>query len=96
MTRIYINGEYITHFRFADNIVVLAETMEDLSTTLNDLSEAYEELVLRMNMDKTKIILNDHIVPTPITFGRFTLWKSSRVMATYREVQRGQTSHKVD
>ncbi|WP_419894688.1 reverse transcriptase domain-containing protein, partial [Proteus faecis] len=29
---ININGEYITHLRFADDIVVMAESLENLST----------------------------------------------------------------
>jgi hypothetical protein len=37
---IIINGEYITHLRFADDKVVLAENREDLSTMLDDLSKA--------------------------------------------------------
>jgi hypothetical protein len=35
---ININGEYMTHLRFADVIVVMAETLEDLSTMLEDLN----------------------------------------------------------
>ncbi|KAL0860164.1 hypothetical protein ABMA27_010471 [Loxostege sticticalis] len=34
---ININGEYITHLRFADDIVVIAETLEDLGTMLDEI-----------------------------------------------------------
>lgn len=37
---ININGKYITHLRFAEDIVIIAETLEDLSTMLKDLSRA--------------------------------------------------------
>ncbi|CAH1642509.1 unnamed protein product [Spodoptera littoralis] len=34
---ININGEYITHLRFADDVVIMAESLEDLNTMLSDL-----------------------------------------------------------
>ncbi|KAI8428992.1 hypothetical protein MSG28_007581 [Choristoneura fumiferana] len=39
------NGEYFTHLRFADDIVVMAETMEDLSAMLTDLSRVISDRV---------------------------------------------------
>ena len=62
-------GEYITHLRYADDIVVMAETMEDLSAILNDLSRVSKRVGLKMNMEKTKIMSNAHIVPTPLMVG---------------------------
>ena len=35
---ININGEYITHLRFADDIVIMAESLEHLNAMLSDLS----------------------------------------------------------
>ncbi|CAH2207579.1 jg25668 [Pararge aegeria aegeria] len=35
---ININGEYITQLRFADDVVIVAETLGDLNTMLSDLS----------------------------------------------------------
>ena len=70
---ININGEYITHLRFADDIVVMAETTEELSTMLGDLSRASERVGLKMNMDKTKVMVNIHVAPTPIKIGDSTL-----------------------
>ncbi|CAH2094017.1 unnamed protein product [Euphydryas editha] len=68
---ININGEYITHLRFADDIVLMAKSLEDLGIMLSDLDGVF--LGFKMNMDKTKIILNVHIVPTPIWVGDSTL-----------------------
>ncbi|KAJ8706628.1 hypothetical protein PYW07_012706 [Mythimna separata] len=70
-----VNGEYITHLRFADDIVVMAETTEELSTMLGDLSRASERVGLKMNMDKTKVMVNIHVAPTciPIKIGDSTL-----------------------
>ncbi|NP_001121193.1 phosphatidylinositol 3-kinase 60 [Bombyx mori] len=42
---ININGDYITHLRFADDIVIMAETMEDLSTMLKDLSRTSDPMM---------------------------------------------------
>lgn len=47
---ININGEYITHLRFA-YIVVMVETMNDLSTMFGDRSRAFERIDLKMNME---------------------------------------------
>ncbi|CAG4970592.1 unnamed protein product [Parnassius apollo] len=66
---ININGEYITHRRFADDIVPMAESLEDLSTMLNDLNIASQRIGLKMNMDKTKIMFNVHVTPMPVVVG---------------------------
>ena len=63
---ININGEYINHLRFADDIVIMAETLEDLSTMLNDLSRVSAGVGLKMNKDKTKIMSNSLVVPTSV------------------------------
>ncbi|CAK1580164.1 unnamed protein product [Parnassius mnemosyne] len=63
---ININGEYITHLRFADDIVPMAESLEDLSTMLNDLNSVSQRIGLKMNMDKTKIMFNVHVTPMPV------------------------------
>ncbi|CAK1586319.1 unnamed protein product [Parnassius mnemosyne] len=66
---ININGEYITHLRFADDIVLMAESLEDLSTMLNDLNSVSQRIGLKMNMDKTKIMFNVHVTPMPVVVG---------------------------
>lgn len=63
---ININGEYITHLRYADNNVTMAETVKELSSMLNDLSRVSKRVGFKMNMDKTIIMLNAHVVPIPI------------------------------
>lgn len=63
---ININGKYITHLRFADDIVVIAETMEDLSTMLGDHGIDSARVGLKINKDKTKIMRKTHVIPTPV------------------------------
>ncbi|CAK1577928.1 unnamed protein product [Parnassius mnemosyne] len=70
---ININGEYITHLRFADDIVLMAESLEDLSTMLNDLNSVSQRIGLKMNMDKTKIMFNVHVTPMPVVVGNTKL-----------------------
>ncbi|PZC82734.1 hypothetical protein B5X24_HaOG209832 [Helicoverpa armigera] len=63
---ININGEHISHLRFADDIVIMAETLQDLQQMLNDLAESSLRIGLRMNLDKTKVMFNEHVLPEPI------------------------------
>jgi hypothetical protein len=60
------NGEYISHLRFADDIVIMAEMLKDLQLMLNDLADSSARIGLRMNLDKTKVMFNEHILPKPI------------------------------
>ncbi|CAH2218500.1 jg26581 [Pararge aegeria aegeria] len=53
---ITVNGEYITQLRFAE--VIMAETLEDLNTIINDLS-------------KTNILFNAHVPLHAKTVGIF-------------------------
>jgi hypothetical protein len=66
-------SEYMTYLRFADDIVVMAETLEDLSTMLEDLKRVSQEVGLKMNMDKMKIMPNSRVVPTLVVVGNSTL-----------------------
>ena len=70
---ININGEYITHLRFADDIVIMAESLEHLNAMLSDLSIVSQRVGLKMNMDKTKVMSNVHVAPVPVVVGNDTL-----------------------
>lgn len=89
---ININGEYVTHLRFADDIVVMAETMEELSTMLDDLSRASERVGLRMNMDKTKVMSNAHVAPTLMKIGDTTLEVVDEYVYLGQTVQLGRSN----
>ena len=89
---ININGEYLTNLRFADDIVVLAETMDDLGTMLNDLSRVSQQVGLKMNMDKTKIMSNTHVVPTPLKVGDSTLEVVTEYVYLGQIVQLGRSN----
>lgn len=62
---ININGEYFTHLRFADDIVVIDETMEDLSAMLTDLNRVFDRVGLKMNMTRRKSCLMSMLCQLP-------------------------------
>lgn len=54
---IKINGITINNLRYADDTVLLAETLEDLQTIINKIVEVSEEYGLTLNTNKTKYML---------------------------------------
>ncbi|KAI8422712.1 hypothetical protein MSG28_006477 [Choristoneura fumiferana] len=95
MFGININGEYITHLLFADDILIMAESLEELNTMLSDLNIVSQQVGLKINMDKTKIMSNVHITPVLVIVGNDTLkvfdhyvWMGSiREISSYLPVQ---------
>lgn len=57
---IRVNQERLTHLRFADDIVLFAETSKRLENMINILNEESENVGLKMNENKTKILSNSH------------------------------------
>lgn len=53
-----INGEKLTHLRFADDLVVFSPTKEGLQEMLSDLDTESRKAGLIMNTSKTKIMTN--------------------------------------
>ena len=53
-----IDGEYLSHLRFADDIIVFASTEEELQLMLTELNEASKSVGLHMNLRKTKVMCN--------------------------------------
>ena len=58
-----IDGEYLNHLRFADDIFMCTETPQELEIMLQELCEESNISGLRMNISKTKIMVEDN---TPI------------------------------
>lgn len=61
-TGIKINGQFISHLRYADDIVLLGESLEEILDMMKDLDEQSKSIGLKMNLKKTKIMSNvmDH------------------------------------
>jgi hypothetical protein len=43
-----------------------AETLQDLQLMLDDLADSSSRIGLRMNLDKTKVMFNEHVLPESI------------------------------
>ena len=55
-----IDGQKLTHLRFADDIVLIGDTAADVQKMLNDLDRNSKAVGLRMNRAKTKWMQNQH------------------------------------
>lgn len=55
---IRIGNRYLSHLRFADDIVILAETPKDLETMIESLDQESSRVGLEMNASKTNIMTN--------------------------------------
>jgi len=58
---ININGERLSHLRFADDIVIFSENPDDLESMLQDLNSGSNQVGLKINMKKTKTMFNKFI-----------------------------------
>ena len=58
-----IDGEYLSHIRFADDILICANTPHELQQMLQGLVDESENQGPNMNMSKTKVMMEND---TPI------------------------------
>jgi len=69
-----IGGRCITNLRYADNIVLIASTEEELQDLVNRLREAATELGMKINGKKTEVIkVCDDPKPITVTVAGYTL-----------------------
>lgn len=54
---IKVNGKYINNIRYADDSVLMAESIEDLQNLLDRVNNASEEMGLTINTQKTKVMV---------------------------------------
>lgn len=54
------------HLRFAEDILVTAKSMEELSTIFDGFNRVSQWVGLKMNMDKTKVMSNLRVVTAPV------------------------------
>jgi hypothetical protein len=55
---INVNGKYLSHLRFADDIVLIAVDLDQAQAMLQQLNEESSKIGLKMNLSKTKIMTN--------------------------------------
>lgn len=63
---ITLNGKHLNHLRFADDIVLLAESAKELEGMMCELDVVSNEVGLQMNANKTKVMTNSHQIPIKI------------------------------
>lgn len=57
-TGLNINGKFISHLRFADDIILLSEDARELESMILSLKDVSVKVGLQMNLNKTKIMTN--------------------------------------
>ena len=60
---INVGGKFISHLRFADDIILLSESPEQLETMIHSLKSASYAVGLEMNLNKTKVMTNSQQYP---------------------------------
>ena len=59
---IKIAGRNINNLRYADDTTLMAESEEELKSLLMKVKEDSEKVGLRLNIQKTKIMISGHII----------------------------------
>ena len=65
-----IPGENISNLRYADDTTLMAESEEELKSLLLKVKEENEKVVLKLNIQKTKIMASDPIISRQIERGK--------------------------
>lgn len=59
-----IDGTFLNHLRFADDIVLISTDIGELNAMMHDLNEKSKEIGLKMNLSKTKVMTNTQNIIT--------------------------------
>ena len=62
-----MDGEHLTHLRFADDILLLSHTPQELEKMVRELSEESRKAGLKMNITKTKVMMSSRFKEHKIT-----------------------------
>ena len=76
-TGIKISGRHINNLRYADDTILMAETEEELKSLLMKAKEESENVGLKLNIQKTKIMASSPITSWQIdgeTVADFIFW----------------------
>ena len=69
---IKISGRNINNLRYADNTTLMAESKEELKRLLTKVKEESEKAILKLNIQKTKIMASGPIISWQIDWKQ---WK---------------------
>ena len=56
-----IDGEHLSHLIFADDIILIAKSPEELNTMLIDVHNTSKPVDLNMHLGKAKVMFSDHV-----------------------------------
>ena len=73
---IKIAGRNINNLRFADNTTLMAESEEELKSLLMQVKEEREKVVLKLNIQKTKIMASSPITSWQIDGKQWKQWET--------------------
>lgn len=59
---ININGKYLSHLRFADDIVLMALDLHQAQVMLQQLNDESSKVGLKMNLSKMKIKIGETVI----------------------------------
>ena len=66
---INIDRENLNHLRFADDIILIATTTTDLLQMIQEVEEKSKSVGLKLNRQKTKVLLSEHVPEAAIIIG---------------------------
>ena len=75
---INIDGEHLSHLIFADDIVLVAKSPQELESMLTDIHLASKPVGLSMNLSKTKVMLNETFITSTVTVDGNVIEKVAR------------------
>ena len=72
---IAINGEHLTHLRFADDIMLVSHDPDELQIMICELSAESKRAGLKINIKKTKVMMSNNLQDKTITVDGTTIEK---------------------
>ena len=91
---IKIAGRNINHLRYADDTTLMAESEEELKNLLMKVKEESEEVGLKLNIQKTKIMASGPIISWEID-GERVETVSDFIFLGYKITADGDCSHEI-
>ncbi|MCH9657352.1 reverse transcriptase family protein [archaeon] len=70
---ININGKSLNHLKFADDIVIITHELKENEQMMNELQEASKSVGLKINLSKTKILINNHVPDTTVKLNNINI-----------------------
>ena len=75
---INIDGERLSHLIFADGIVLVDKSPDELDSMLTDIHLASKPVGISMNLCKTKVMLNENATTSTVAVDGNTIEKVDR------------------